>query len=150
MMLVAIFVAALSCNAHPQYRIRPIAAHVQVSKERAGYRAVTRVSFALQTVVPAKVPQTDPALRAHVAGHLAVARRVAASSRGRFEAIGGSSARARVRLRQAIARVTSDLQRELDREERVYENVTESGAAQSSGPSFGFPGGPDMHVLCPR
>jgi hypothetical protein len=109
------------------------------------------VRFTLKTTAPAILPRNaDAGLRAHVRGHLSVAQRVIGSSDGSVEANGSNAAQARTRLRQTLERMRSDLQNELVREERAYDDVTAKGAQQSQGPQFGFPGGPDATTPCGR
>jgi len=140
--------AIAPCNAHPQYRITAVAHDVRVTGGGSSYRASARIAYSLKVLVPAHVPAGDAGLRAHVAGHQEIARKVAASSVGTIQANGSSSTQARGRLAATIERLRSDLERELQREQRAYDNVTENGAAQSQGPAFGFPGGPDARTAC--
>jgi hypothetical protein len=94
------------------------------------------------------ITSVDPGLLDHVRGHQIIAQRVARSSVGTVRSAGASNAQARVRLQQAVTRLTNDAQKELDREEHVYDTVTNYGSAQSQGPVYGFPGGPDAHDTC--
>jgi len=47
----------------------------------------------------------------------------------------------------ALAR---DVNAEYARQVHVYDAVTENGRAQSQGPAYGFPGGPDANAYCPQ
>lgn len=149
MLLLAALLTA-PCNAHPQYAVQPQTAAVRLVHRSGGYIASTHVRFTLRETVPALIPSVDPGLMEHVHGHLAVAQRVVASAGADVEANGASAAQARTRLKQTIARMSGDLQNELAREERAYDNVTQNGAAQSQGPAYGFPGGPDVHSICAK
>jgi hypothetical protein len=146
LLLAALFAAA--CNAHPAYAVQPNVSSVRIIRRSAAYVATAQLRFTLRQVQPALIPSVDPGLLEHVQGHLAVARRVVRSSGGTVEANGANAQQARSRLNQTIARMQRDLQSELDREERAYDNVTQNGAAQSQGPAYGFPGGPDAHTPC--
>lgn len=147
MLLLAALLTA-PCNAHPQYAVQPQTAAVRVVRRGGAYVASTQLRFTLRETVPALIPSVDPGLINHVHGHLAVAQRVIRSSGGLVEANGASAAQARLRLKQTVARMSGDLQNELGREERAYDNVTQNGSAQSQGPAYGFPGGPDVHSIC--
>lgn len=147
-MLFLAAILAAPCNAHPVYEVVPKTGAVRVVRRAGGYAASTQLHFTLREKVPAVIPSVDPGLLDHVQGHLTIAQRVARSSGGSVQANGGSAAQARDRLRAAVARTSRDLQSELLREERAYDNVTENGAAQSQGPAYGFPGGPDAHSPC--
>jgi hypothetical protein len=148
MLLLAVLLAA-ACNAHPAYAVQPVVTNVRVGRGPAhAYRATARVRYTLRTTAPAMIPSVDPGLLDHVQGHLIVAQRVINSSEGEVSANGSSAAQARARLNQTIARMRADLQSELMREERAYDNVTANGAQQSQGPAYGFPGGPDAHSPC--
>lgn len=149
MLLLAALLTA-PCNAHPQYSVQPKTSNMRVVRRASAYIASVQLRFTVRQTVPALVPSVDPGLLEHVHGHAIVAQRVVRSSGGLVQANGASSAVARARLRQAVARMSSDLQNELVREERAYDNVTQDGAAQSQGPAYGFPGGPDVHSICAR
>lgn len=149
MLLLAVLLAA-SCNAHPSYTVQPVLTHVQTTRQGGRYVASAQVRFTLKDQQPALLTSTDPGLLDHVQGHLRVAQRVIASSNGLVQANAAGAAQARTRLNQTVARMRADLQKELAREEQAYENVTASGASQSQGPSFGFPGGADVHSPCVR
>lgn len=147
MLLLAALLTA-PCNAHPAYAVQPHVTGVRVARRASGYLASAQLRFTLKQTQPALIPSIDPGLLDHVHGHLVVAQRVVRSSGGTVQANGASAAAARARLQQAIARMSRDLQNELVREERVYDNVTANGASQSQGPAYGFPGGPDVHSIC--
>jgi hypothetical protein len=136
------------CNAHPVYALRPVVTPVRVQHTAGSYTAMANLTFKVVETKPAMITSVDPGLLDHVRGHQIIAQRVARSSIGSVRATGSSAAQARARLKQAVSRLTSDSQKELDREDHVYETVTENGAAQSQGPVYGFPGGPDAHELC--
>jgi hypothetical protein len=147
MLLLAALLAA-PCNAHPTYAVQPQVTNVRVLRRSSAYVATAQLRFTLREAMPAVIPSVDPGLLDHVQGHLIVARRVVRSSGGTVESNGASAQTARSRLHATIARMQRDLQSELDREERAYDNVTQNGAAQSQGPAYGFPGGPDAHTPC--
>ncbi len=149
MLLLAALLAA-PCNAHPAYAVQPSVSRVRVTRAPAGYIASALIHFTLRNTEPALIPAVDPGLLEHVQGHAIVAQRVVRSSGGTVRANGSSAAQARSRLNQTIARMRADLQNELTREERAYDNVTANGASQSQGPAYGFPGGPDVHSPCAR
>jgi hypothetical protein len=143
MFLLAALLTA-PCNIHPEYAVQPQVTHISVQQQRGRYVASAQVHFSLRVTKEALMPSVDGALLAHVQGHLTVARRVIRSSDGTVRANGGTQAQARTRLNQTVARMRSDLQNELTREEAAYDNVTAYGRSQSQGPSYGFPGGPDV------
>jgi hypothetical protein len=150
MLLLAALLAA-PCNAHPVYSVRPVVSHVRSERRGKAYVDSAQIRFTLKDVQPALIPDaSDPGLLAHVQGHLVVARRVVQSSEGTIQANGVNAAQARAHLERTIARMRSDLQNELVREERAYDNVTANGSSQSQGPLYGFPGGPDAHSACAR
>jgi hypothetical protein len=151
MLILAAQLLTAPCNAHPAYAVQPVVTNVRVVRRASGYLASASVRFTLKTTQPALLPSvSDPGLLQHVQGHLTVAHRVIRSSDGTVKANGSSAAQARARLKQTVAHMRSDLQNELLREERAYDNVTANGTAQSQGPSYGFPGGPDVHSPCVR
>jgi len=151
MLILAAQLLASPCNAHPAYAVQPVVTSVRVVHSAGGYLASARIRFNLKTTQPAMIPSADdPGLLQHVQGHLTVARRVLQSSAGNVEANGSSAAQARTRLNQTIKHMSGDLQSELMREERAYDNVTANGTQQSQGPSYGFPGGVDVHSPCVR
>lgn len=147
--LAALLLAATPCNAHPQYAVQPVVTHVQVMRRGGRYLASAQLHFTLRVTQPAIITTAgNPAVLQHVQGHLTVARRVVRSSDGHVQANGASAVQARSRLNQTIARMRSDLQNELVREEQAYENVTAYGKSQDQGPAYGFPGGSDFQTPC--
>lgn len=145
-----LFVALLSrCYAHPVFRLVPVVSRTTSGRDASGDHAAMSVTFRVRVVDPARVPARNIALRDHANGHAFIARRLAGQSTARLEATGNSTSQVRLRLQDALRRFTRDVNAELAREERVYDGVTERGAAQNQGPSFGFPGGPDGPDLCP-
>ena len=136
------------CNAHPAYALRPVLTAIRVRQEGKRYDATASLRFRIVEVRPAMISSVDPGLLDHVRGHHIVADRASRSSNAAVRAAGASAAQARARLQQAVARLTSDAQRELDREEQVYDSVTNYGSSQSQGPLYGFPGGPDARDTC--
>jgi hypothetical protein len=147
-MLILAALLAATCNAHPGYAVQPVVAHLRVERRSGAYRAVAQLHFTLRVIRPAMIPSVDPGLLEHVQGHQIIAQRVVGSSGGTVQANGSSAALARTHLMQAVSRIKDDLQKELDREERAYDNVTANGKSQSQGPAYGFPGGPDVHSPC--
>lgn len=147
-MLILAALLTAPCNAHPAYAVQPKVTGERVVHRTGGYQASANLRFTVRETEPAIVPSVDPGLLDHVHGHQVVAQRVVRSSGGAVSANGVSAAAARAHLQQAIARMSSDLQNELVREERAYDNVTANGASQSQGPAYGFPGGPDVHSIC--
>jgi hypothetical protein len=136
------------CNIHPVYELRPVVRNVQVRHAGSAYRATAQLRFEVREKTRAVITSVDPGLLDHVRGHQIIAQRVARSSTDSVRAVGSTAAQARARLDQALAQVRDDLSKELDREERVYDSVTANGTAQSQGPVYGFPGGPDAHDSC--
>jgi hypothetical protein len=136
------------CNAHPTYALRPVLSAIHVQHAGKTFTASTSLTFRIVEVKPAMISSVDPGLLDHVQGHHIIAQRVSKSSNGTVRAAGASSGQARARLRQTIARLTADAQKELDREQHVYDSVTNYGSSQSQGPMYGFPGGPDAHDTC--
>lgn len=149
-MLFVFLAAAVAapCNAHPVYELKPVPAAIGVRRNGSGYSASAKLSFRIVEKTPAIITSVDPGLLEHVRGHQIIAQRVARSSVGNVRADGTSAGQARERVQNAIRRMTNDVNRELFREEHVYDSVTENGAAQSQGPVYGFPGGPDAHDPC--
>jgi hypothetical protein len=146
-----ILIAALvsgPCNIHPVYVLQPVLRNVGVVRDGKIYRASAQLTFSVREKTPAVITSVDPGLLDHVRGHQVIAQRVARSSIGTIRAEGNSAAQARARLSDGAARTQRDLSKELDREERVYDSVTQNGAAQSQGPMYGFPGGPDARDSC--
>jgi hypothetical protein len=136
------------CNIHPVYVLQPVMHNVAVARDGKTYRASAQLTFGIREKTPAVLTSIDPGLLDHVRGHQIIAQRVARSSIGTIRAEGSSAAQARARLNDGVARTQRDLSKELDREERVYDSVTQNGAAQSQGPMYGFPGGPDARDSC--
>jgi hypothetical protein len=146
-----VLIAALvsrPCNIHPVYVLQPVLRNVHVQRSGSGYRASAQLVFSIKEKTPALLTSVDPGLLDHVRGHQIIAQRVVRSSNGSITATGSSAAQARERLASGVAQTQHDLSKELDREERVYDSVTQNGAAQSQGPIYGFPGGPDAHDSC--
>lgn len=151
--MLSVFLAALltaPCNAHPVYKIVATVSPARVQRVIKGYIATAALTFHVVEKTPAIINSVDPGLLDHVRGHQIIAQRVARSSEGRIRASGSSPGQAQARLKLTVARMTNDVNYELLREEQVYESVTENGAAQSQGPVYGFPGGPDAHDPCAR
>lgn len=145
------FLAALisrPCNIHPVYVLQPVVRSVRVQREGKIYRATAQLTFTLKEKTPAVLTSVDPGLLDHVRGHQIIAQRVARSSSGNVTAEGSSASQARSRLNSGVTQTQRDLSKELDREEHVYDSVTQNGAAQSQGPLYGFPGGPDARDSC--
>lgn len=141
--------AALFCSTHPTYALRAIVTPVAVRREAGAYRATASLRF--EVVPKPSSPHTrDAGFNDHIRGHQIIAQRVARSSVGTSQATGKTAAQARAQLLRAIAQMSLDAQKELDREERVYDTVTEDGAAQDQGPQYGFPGGADAKDRCPK
>jgi len=136
------------CNAHPVYALRPAVSAFHVQRAGKTFQVSESISFRVTEVRPAIITSVDPGLLDHVRGHQVIAQRVARSSVGTVRSAGASVGQARAHLKQAVARLTSDAQKELDREEQVYDSVTNYGSSQSQGPVYGFPGGPDAHDTC--
>lgn len=148
--LLIILAALISrpCNVHPVYVLQPVVRNVHVQHNGKTYRATGQLTFTLKETKPALLTSIDPGLLDHVRGHQIIAQRVARSSSGEVTAEGSSPAQARARLTSGVAQTQRDLSKELDREEHVYDSVTQNGAAQSQGPIYGFPGGPDARESC--
>ncbi len=49
-----------------------------------------------------------------------------------------------------MAELVRDANIEYARQIHIYDTVTENGRAQSQGPAYGFPGGPNANVYCMR
>jgi hypothetical protein len=147
-LLILAALVSRPCNIHPVYVLQPVLTHVQVQRSGSAYSASAQLTFSIREKTPAMIKSVDPGLLDHVRGHQIIARRVARSSGGTIRASGNSPAQARSRLRDGVAQTQRDLSKELDREERVYDSVTQNGAAQSQGPVYGFPGGLDAHDSC--
>lgn len=148
MILLLAAILNAPCNADPVYILEPQVSAVAVRSAGQGYLASAQLEFRIVERTHAVISSKDPGLQDHARGHRTIAQRVAQSSVGSVRATGNSAAQARMRLQQAITRLADDAQRELYREEHVYDSVTENGAAQSQGPVYGFPGGPDARDTC--
>jgi hypothetical protein len=139
------------CNIHPVYSLVPVTTKAHVVREGSHYHASTTLSFRVHEVQAASVASVEPGMLEHIRGHQTIAQRVANSSNGTIETNGQTAAQAKQRLAGAVHEMTADQNRELLREEQAYENVTEYGASQSQAPSYGLPGGPDVHdAACTR
>ncbi len=148
--MIPIVVAAIVCNAHPAFAIKPVVTNRRVARQGDRYIETARLRFTLVRRTTESIPSNDAGLRAHAAGHATVARRVSASSGGAVQSSGLSRTQAESRMNRTIMRLTSDLNAELLREEQAYDTITADGAAQAQGPAFGFPGGPNARAPCPR
>ena len=149
MLFLMLLLVSEPCNIHPTYTLQPVTTAAHVRREASGYVASASLRFELHDLRQAVVLSVaDPGVMDHVRGHMIVAQRVAKSSGGLVRANGASAALARRRLQETIAHIQSDAQRELDREEEVYDNVTADGTQQDQGPAYGFPGGADVHTVC--
>ena len=133
--------ALLQCASHPRYTLRPLVSTVSVRREGSAYVASASLRFRI-------VPAFGPARSDHVRGHQIIAQRVSGSSVGSVRARGASAQAARTQIKRAISQMSSDAQHELDREEHVYDTVTEDGLAQDQGPTYGFPGGANSRDRC--
>ncbi len=138
---------SLACSSHPEYTLRPVVSAVSVRRDGPDYRASAALRF---TVFPAIRPPatSDAGFNDHVRGHQIIAQRVAGSSNGSVQANGKTPGDARRQLARALDRLRSDAQKELDREQRVYDSVTQDGLEQNQGPAFGFPGGRNARARC--
>ncbi|HZT14066.1 MAG TPA: hypothetical protein VFA29_14800 [Candidatus Baltobacteraceae bacterium] len=137
-------VSGAPCNIHPVYVLTAVTAPVSVTRTGSKYQASSRISFRIKETRSAVIVSVEPGVLEHVRGHQLIAQRVARSSSGRITAAGSTAAQARAGLARSIRDLTADQNRELLREEHVYDTVTENGAAQSQGPSYGMPGGSDV------
>lgn len=150
MLILAAALLAAPCNAHPVYALAPVVSGASLRRQGNVYRASAHLAFRVVDKQPAVITSVDPGLLNHVRGHEIIAQRVARSAVAFVQAVGSSRAQAQSRLRQALAQTEADEERELAREERVYDSVTNYGASQSQGPLAGFPGGPDVQAPCAR
>jgi hypothetical protein len=144
------FVAAMlggPCGGPQHYRLAPVTGAVTLRRDAGVYRASATLRFRL-VAPPSHKTVVDRGSADHLRGQAIIAKRVAASSNGTVQAIGSSAAQARLRLRASLDRLRDDTQNELDREERLYDSVTQGGLAQDQGPQFGFPGGQNSRVRC--
>lgn len=147
-LFAALLATSHPCNAHPVFRLRTELSGIRVAGAGRNFRASAHLAFGVVTERRAVITIADPGLRAHAAGHAAIAYRVARSSNGVIQAVGTSRAQAVERLKEGAAQLMHQAQNELDREERVYDTVTRDGLEQRLGPDYGFPGGPDARVFC--
>ncbi len=147
MFLAAVLAAtAMSpCNLRPELQLVPIVSQLRIARRVSSYRANARITFAVRTLRKAQLT-VDPSLQVHVGGYYTIARSLIQSSQA--QAVGASAAQARARLNKTIAGLAHDLNSEYQRQQRVYDTVTENGRLQSQGPAFGFPGGPNANVSC--
>jgi len=145
--LVLIAASASPCAFRPDLQLVPALSPVRVVRVGYLFNAAATLTLSARTLRKA-APVKDAGLRAHVAGYYAIARKLAQASALRANA--GSQAEARVRLARAAAQLVSDANAEYARESRIYDAVTENGRAQSQGPAYGFPGGPNADVYCMR
>jgi hypothetical protein len=136
------------CNAHPSYALKPVVSAIRVQRTGNAFTASAKLTFRIAEVHSALISSVDPGLLDHIRGHHIIAGRVSRSSNGTVRADGTTPTQARSRLQQAVSRLTGDAQKEMDREEQVYDSVTNYGLSQSQGPAYGFPGGPDAHDTC--
>ncbi len=134
----------LPCNIHPVYALAATVTRVKVARNGRQFHASATIGFTLREVRSAMIVSIEQGLLEHVRGHQIIAQRVARSSNGLVVATGSSAALARAQLNSTVRKMTSEQNAELAREERAYDNVTQNGAEQSQGPSYGFPGGPDV------
>ncbi len=143
-----IFVAASTpCTFRPQLEFTAAVSQTRLVHTSRSFTASAGLMLSVRTMKKA-APANDAGLRAHVAGYYAIARSLAQGSSVR--AMGGSQIQARARLARAVAALVRDANTEFARQARIYDTVTENGRAQSQGPAYGFPGGPNAGVFCPR
>lgn len=143
--LVLIAAAASPCALRPSLQLVPAVSGVRAVRLSHGYAAVAKLRLSVRTLTKAAAVN-DRGFRAHVAGYYAIARRLTQPSLLRANA--GSQTQARARLARAVAQLVLDANAEYVRESNIYDTVTENGRAQSQGPSYGFPGGPNADVYC--
>ena len=143
-MLIA---AAIVCAAHPAYALKPVTTPITVRRNGPKYQATASLRFIVVPKTPAGAPAA--VYHDHLAGHKIIAQRVAQSSIGKYDSTASTPAQARTQVQRAMMQMTADAQKELDREERVYDSVTADGAEQDQAPQYGFPGGADVHDPCP-
>jgi Zn-dependent protease with chaperone function len=139
--------AALSaCSLRPALQLVPVTSPIRVTHTGGSYRASARITFSVRTVRK-PVYSSDPGARAHIAGYYAIAQRLTQASE--VESVGSTPAQARARLAKGVAALARDENLEYVRQVHVYDTVTDNGRAQSQGPAFGFPGGPNANAYCP-
>ena len=136
--------AAYPCNIHPVYSLAAVRGAMKIVHAHGRYEASSPIAFRVHEVTGAVIVSVEPGLLDHVLVHQIIAQLVARSSGGTVKALGSSAQQARSRLADGIAKMTSDQNAELQREERTYDTVTDNGSEQSQGPSYGLPGGPDV------
>jgi len=139
--------ASPPCTFRPQLQLAPVVSHVRVGAAARSFSASADLTLSIRTARKAATT-SDAGLRAHVAGYYAIAQTLAQASS--LRANGSSPAQARARLAKAVAALVRDANTEYARQVRIYDNVTENGRAQSQGPAYGFPGGPNATVYCMR
>lgn len=138
----------MNCS-RPPYRLVPQTTAAIVRREGTVYRASASLHFRLQPQ-PRRVTLAGPGLGDHVRGYAVIAQRVVNASHDSVQAVGATASQARARLDRAVNQLRADAQTELDREERLYDTVTDGGLEQNQGPQFGFPGGRDARARCAR
>lgn len=82
-----------------------------------------------------------------MAGYYAIAQRLTQTSE--VESVGSTPAQTRARLAKGVTALARDENLEYARQVHVYDTITDNGRAQSQGPAFGFPGGPNANAYCP-
>jgi len=142
-----VLVAAVSaCSLRPVLELVPAVSHIRITHAAGSYRAIARITFSVRTIrKPAS--SGDPGLRAHVAGYYAIAQRLTQTSE--VESVGSTPAQTRARLAKGVTALARDENLEYARQVHVYDTITDNGRAQSQGPAFGFPGGPNANAYCP-
>lgn len=140
-------VASSPCTFRPRLQLTAAISHVRLGRIASSFTASANLMLSVRTAKGA-TKTNDAGLRAHVGGFYAIARSLAQTSSVR--AIGSSQTQARVRLGKAVAALVRDANTEYARQIRIYDNVTENGRAQSQGPAYGFPGGPNASIYCMR
>ncbi len=145
--LVLAAIASSACAFRPQLQLAPAVSQVHVARASRSFTAHAKLTLSVRTV-KAAARANDAGLRAHAAGYYAIARSLTQTSS--LRAIGGSQTQARARLARAVSALVRDANTEYARQVRIYDTVTENGRAQGQGPAYGFPGGPNAGVYCPR
>jgi predicted secreted Zn-dependent protease len=147
--LLVLLAVAQPCRAHPVVHLVPQTAAPRVDVvAKDNVRATELVRFT--TVWDSRAPlPADPALRAHALGHVEIAKRYARRAGSTVRAFGSSRTAALSNLHRAIDATEADAARELEREEALYDRVTDFGRQQDQGPVYGFPGGENAAVGCP-
>lgn len=136
---------AFLCSAHPVARLMPHAGPPRITATGRSYRAETQLRFTVDSHLP-PLPSDDS--RDHVSGHVQIARTYVHAARFTVRVVGKTRAEALQNLNRAIAANTRDAQNELQREEALYDRVTDSGYRQEQGPIYGFPGGTNATSIC--